>query len=39
MKKKKKNIFPKCYIPSLSEEIFVIKEIKIQFHELMLLMI
>ena len=36
---KYKNIFAKCYTPNWSEEIFVIKKSKIQFHRLMLLMI
>ena len=34
-----KNIFAKGYIPNWSVKIFVIKEIKIQFHRHMLLMI
>ena len=36
---KYKNIFAKGYIPNWSEKTFVIKETKIQFHGLMLLMI
>ena len=36
---KYKNIFTKGYAPNWSEEIFVIKKFKIQFHGLMLLMI
>ena len=36
---KYKNIFAKGYTPNWSEEVFVIKEIKIQFHGHMLLMI
>ena len=36
---KYRNIFTKGYTPNWSEEIFVIKEIKIQFHGHMLLMI
>ena len=36
---KYKNIFAKGYTPNWSEEVFVIKKIKILFHGLMLLMI
>ena len=36
---KYKNIFAKGYIPNWSEKTFAIKETKIQFHGLMLLMI
>ena len=36
---KYKNIFAKGYMPNWSEEIFVIKKIKILFHGHMLLMI
>ena len=36
---KYRNIFTKGYTPNWSEEIFVIKEIKTQFHGHMLLMI
>ena len=36
---KYKNIFAKGYTPNWSEEIFVIKKLKIQFHGLILLMI
>ena len=34
-----KNIFAKGYTPNWSEEVFVVKKIKILFHGLMLLMI
>ena len=36
---KYKNIFDKGYVPNWSEEIFVVKKVKIQFHGHMLLMI
>ena len=36
---KYKNIFAKCYTPNWSEEVFVIKKMKIKLHGLVLLMI
>ena len=36
---KYKNIFGKSYTPNWSEEVFVIKKLKIQFHGYMLLVI